>query len=288
MNDYSRLSAVQAGQPEFAIFRRFMPLQALQLNRLQAEIAHLRQGLGTLLEAERKPGNPKEWTPSFSFDQTQTSGDDAPPSSMQKALWDRLDAKLEKYSNALLRYRAVSQLPSVDPLHHKHLRLWNLDLESGHGCIHGVEGVVWNSENAEDLTSIALRAEPRDPLTSFLHTRFLPLYHSLLGHKYKRRVYIADAYTDARQQVPIFSYSDKVVLQIVNTCSTVLSSMIPSLCSLALYFIQREGARMGAIVGFTFLFSVVIALVTPAKRIETFVATAAFAAVLIVFVGNGT
>ena len=69
--------------------------------------------------------------------------------------------------------------------------------------------------------------------------------------------------------------------------STVLASMVLALSSLALYFMPSEGgARIGAVVAFTFFFSVVIVLVTPAKRVETFVATAAFAAVLIVFVGN--
>ncbi|KIW13081.1 hypothetical protein PV08_08268 [Exophiala spinifera] len=287
MDDYSCLSSLQAGQPEFAIFRRFMPLQALQLNLLQAEIAHLRQGLGLQLEVERNPGSAERGIPNASLDPAQISGC-ATPNSMREALWDRLDAKLERYSNALLRYRAFSQLPSVNPLHHKHLRFWNLDLEGGRSGLHGVQATVWDAENAEDLTSITLPAENRDPLTSFLHARFLPWYHSLLGHKYKRRIYIADAYTGVRQQIPFYSYSDKLVLFTVTICSTVLSSMIPALCSLALYFIRREGARMGAIVGFTFLFSMVIVLVTPAKRIETFVATAAFAAVLIVFVGNGT
>jgi hypothetical protein len=172
-------------------------------------------------------------------------------------------------------------------LHHKHLRFWNSDPKGGHGCFHGVEADIWDAENAGDLTSIALPGGNRDPLTYFLHTRFLPWYHDLIGHKHKRRTYIPDAFTGARQQTPIYHYSDKLVLLTVNVCSTVLSSMIPALCSLALYFIRCEGARMGAIVAFTFLFSIVVALITPAKRIETFVATATFAAVLIVFVGNG-
>lgn len=65
--------------------------------------------------------------------------------------------------------------------------------------------------------------------------------------------------------------------------------MVPALSSLALYFLPRAGvARIGAVVAFTFFFSLVIVLITPAKRIETFVATAAFAAVLIVFVGDGS
>lgn len=104
MDDYSRLSSVQAGQPEFAIFRRFMPLQALQLNVLQAEIAHLRQGLGVQLEVEKKPpGNTDPWTPTrvSSFTLAQNSEHDSPDSRRNAALWDKLDALLERYSMAV-------------------------------------------------------------------------------------------------------------------------------------------------------------------------------------------
>jgi hypothetical protein len=64
--------------------------------------------LGLQLEAERKPGNPEKWSPGFLFDQAQTCGDGSPcpPTSMQKALWDRLDATLERYS---------AQFPFTDP-----------------------------------------------------------------------------------------------------------------------------------------------------------------------------
>ncbi|KIW99217.1 uncharacterized protein Z519_00880 [Cladophialophora bantiana CBS 173.52] len=288
MDAYTRLSSMQASQPEYAIFRLYLPLQALQLNLLQAEIAHLRQGLGAAeLELKGRSGNTEKLFSHFPSRQTQSSSEKEPQSSLQKALWDRLEAALKKYSKALLRYRALSQLPSVDRLHHKQLRTWNSDLEGGDGSLRGAEAVVWDEENAGDLTSIALPSESRDPLTYFLQTRVLPWYHNTIGYRYRSPTYVADAFTDMRQQTPIYYYSDRLIILAVNICSTVLSSMIPALCSLALYFIRREGARMGAIVGFTFLFSVIIALITPAKKIETFVATAAFAAVLIVFVGNG-
>ncbi|EXJ76438.1 uncharacterized protein A1O5_00946 [Cladophialophora psammophila CBS 110553] len=288
MDAYTHLSSIQASQPEYAIFRLYLPLQALQLNLLQAEIARLRQGLGAAeLELDGKSGNTEKLFSHFPTRQTQSSSGREPQTSLQEALWNRLEAALKKYSKALLRYRALSQLPPVDPLHHKQLRNWNSDLEGGDGSLCGAEAVVWDEENAGDLTSIALPSESRDPLTYFLQTRVLPWYHNAIGYRYRPRTHVADAFTDVRQQTPIYYYSGRPILLAVNICSTVLSSMIPALCSLALYFIQREGARMGAIVGFTFLFSVVIALITPAKKIETFVATAAFAAVLIVFVGNG-
>jgi len=177
--------------------------------------------------------------------------------------------------------------------------MWNSDPEGGQGCFSGVEGVVWNAEHAGDLTSLAIpenQAEgANDPLTTLINTRILPLYHRLVTgrtnsshqHGEGRRVTIPDAFTDAKTQCPIvYRYSDRRITQGVDACSTVLASMVPALSSLALYFINRQGARIAAMVVFTFFFSLVIMLVTPAKRIETFVATAAFAAVLIVFVGG--
>ena len=97
MGDYPHLSSVQADQPEFAIFRLYMPLQALQLNVLQAEIAHLRQGLGLQFELNRKSGNIEKLFSPFSFHQAQSAGQE-PQNLTEKALWDRLDATLERYS----------------------------------------------------------------------------------------------------------------------------------------------------------------------------------------------
>jgi len=99
MDDYHRLSSVQAGQPEFAIFRLYMPLQAMQLNLLQAEIAQLRQGLGLQLELDRQSEDQNNNTrfPRLSFDRALSSGQ-GPQDSKQKALWDQLDATLERYS----------------------------------------------------------------------------------------------------------------------------------------------------------------------------------------------
>jgi hypothetical protein len=100
MDNYTRLSSLQAAQPEFAIFRRYMPLQALQLNVLQGEIAHLRRGLGLSLELDRRAGGNERtlFSTVFSSLQLPRPGEDPPQTSTQKALWDRLDATLEKYS----------------------------------------------------------------------------------------------------------------------------------------------------------------------------------------------
>lgn len=203
----------------------------------------------------------------------------------------RLSTQSYQKGKALLRYRALAQLPPSNPLHHNNLRFWITDSDGGLNSLHGVERALWNTCNAPDLTSITQPSEPADPLTTLFNHHLLPLYHRLIGHKLhapKHHISTPDPFSDIPHRSPvIYHYSDRLVLWTVNVISTVLASMVLALSSLALYFMPSEGgARIGAVVAFTFFFSVVIVLVTPAKRVETFVATAAFAAVLIVFVGN--
>jgi hypothetical protein len=56
-----------------------------------------------------------------------------------------------------------------------------------------------------------------------------------------------------------------------------------------LFYVQRNQIKLGLIAGYTVAFAMAIGLVTNAKRAEIFVACAAYAAVLVVFVsGNLT
>lgn len=57
--------------------------------------------------------------------------------------------------------------------------------------------------------------------------------------------------------------------------SVILATTIPTVAVLALYFIPTIGWRLGAIVAFSFLVSVTMAMFTTAKPFEIFAATAA-------------
>ncbi len=53
-----------------------------------------------------------------------------------------------------------------------------------------------------------------------------------------------------------------------------------------LFYVQRNQTKLGLIAGYTIAFAIAIGLVTNAKRAEIFVACAAYAAVLVVFVSG--
>jgi len=93
---------------------------------------------------------------------------------------------------------------------------------------------------------------------------------------------------EASVQIPVTNYSDGKLAATVNAISTILSSLLPAVSIVALYFIPHQLARIASIVAFSLLFSVVLTLITNARRIDCFAATAAFAAVQVVFVGTNS
>lgn len=70
-------------------------------------------------------------------------------------------------------------------------------------------------------------------------------------------------------------YEDSKVLRVANTLSTLISSALPITSIIALNYITRMIIRLLVIALFTMAFSLILSLVTNARRVEVFAATAA-------------
>lgn len=84
----------------------------------------------------------------------------------------------------------------------------------------------------------------------------------------------------------IMHYSQEGLLKFNNILISVIGAAMPIVSIVALYFIETEGGRIGAMAGFTILFAFVLATCTNARRLEIAASTAAFAAVEVVFIGS--
>ncbi len=71
-------------------------------------------------------------------------------------------------------------------------------------------------------------------------------------------------------------YSDGKIRNFVRICAVVVSSLLPILSIVGLYFIKEELVRLGVIVIFCFVCSATMAVLTNAKNIEIIAATAAY------------
>jgi hypothetical protein len=158
-----------------------------------------------------------------------------------------------------------------------------LDSNGGQrGFPRDLENTIWSEENETDLTSLADRYPKLDVCSRWIHSHLLRWYHNKLGHRLHDPISLAETSV----QIPMTHYSDSKLTAAVNAISTILSSLLPAMSILALYFIHDQLARMVAVVAFCLLFSVVLTLITNAGRVDCFAATAAFAAVQVVFVGT--
>jgi hypothetical protein len=73
----------------------------------------------------------------------------------------------------------------------------------------------------------------------------------------------------------IFLYRDTHFHRIATILGTLISSLIPIAAIIILSFVSNMTARLGIVCAFTAIFSVCLSLVTDAKRVENFAATAA-------------
>lgn len=81
-------------------------------------------------------------------------------------------------------------------------------------------------------------------------------------------------------------YPDEYLTPIVSIVTIVLASALPSLSAFGLFWITNPLTRMGIVVLLSFLFSSALALVGVPRRIDAFVASSTYIAVLLVFVGS--
>ncbi|KAK8038927.1 hypothetical protein PG993_007338 [Apiospora rasikravindrae] len=82
------------------------------------------------------------------------------------------------------------------------------------------------------------------------------------------------------------AYSPRTVSRVGSAAVAALSSTLPTLAILVLYFVGDMVKRLGLVILFTTLFAIALAVFTDAKKVEIFSATAAFAAVEVVYIGS--
>lgn len=146
---------------------------------------------------------------------------------------------------------------------------------------------TWDEEHLHDMTSLAGQHADKDALSKFIDKMVRSVYHRFLGHRYHDPISVVEAWGSHGKYKHVY-YSDARITAVIDTLSTILASVLPTISALAIWFLSNPLARMCAIIGCTLLFSTILTLIGKPKRVECFTASAAFAAVLVVFVGGNS
>ncbi len=151
--------------------------------------------------------------------------------------------------------------------------------------LRGYEAETWNHQHEGDLTSLTDRYRNKDVLSKLIDQHCIPWYDRVRGSKVRDSVSLAEVLGSRETpDLRLWNYSDTTVSLVVSTIGIALAPLLPMTAILALYFVERQLTKILLTMLFTLLFSLALTLLTRARPVDRFIATAAFAAVLVVFV----
>jgi hypothetical protein len=136
--------------------------------------------------------------------------------------------------------------------------------------LYGLDRNSWDKDHERDLLALSDRTTG-DPFSQWFTNKAIPSFHHLLGKRFKTPV------SDG-----VYDYNDSIIVWIGNVLSTVVASMLPLGSIVILYFVTSNGLRLTIIAILSACFSLALAVLTTARKIEIFAATSAYALVFVI------
>ncbi|KAI1324696.1 hypothetical protein F5Y16DRAFT_402109 [Xylariaceae sp. FL0255] len=291
---YSRMAYLMAVILDTAIFRKFRFLSILNLLRLQSELKDLENQLEDCWNDEKTERQDKfRW----SFRKMRDGYHDDP---VQYELLEGIGEKLEEDNKTLRDVTLSGSSAQPDKRDMEALKYWITEQEGDpserNQFLQGNEAKTWKiSDEAEYLVNeneVANR--PRAQNTEANPTK-ITNQESNTPQTQDREA--SPPQSGDNKSGGCFAsfgmkskfetcYEEKKVAKIGDAFVATISAVLPTVVILVHYFMKSLVIRLGLVVIFTSAFAVALATFTNAKRIEIFSATAAFAAVEVVFVGS--
>ncbi|OCK84034.1 hypothetical protein K432DRAFT_289795 [Lepidopterella palustris CBS 459.81] len=252
-----------------AIFKRFNRLAARNLLHLQSGLAELQAKQDELDEQELRGSlQSKQFSRNWADFCTAATSD--PRQKERKELAEHIRATLKEYREALLFESTLAALP---PPSKRTLRAFRWHFFNGDPAgpssfptLGGQSSTLF--DDISDL--VVLRApEDQDRLTTFVQSHMNFLFRQ----------------TSTRNGMIAYA-SGRLIGHFVATLSIFLAAVLLIGAIVALYIVRSPKRKLGIVAGFTVGFAGSVGLLTNARRAEVFGATAAYAAVLVVFVSG--
>ncbi|KAL8730387.1 MAG: hypothetical protein Q9181_004684 [Wetmoreana brouardii] len=269
LEGYPSFAHFIARDSDAAIYRKYSHLSARNLLYLQSELHELEERLKNLDKEDGKDTHNEE-AQKAARNWNYYSDPRNERACQHRALQKEIRAKIKEYHEAMLlesRILALSS-PSSRTLH-AFKRWFNLNSVPK---LWGRDEHLFDDE--QDL--VALAPVDNDRLNLFLRTYF--------GWFFRQR----DDEVPSAGSSKLFYYPQRRIHTAGALISIFFSAilLVGAIVCLLLIANKDMHLRVGMIVLFTCMFALVVGLITNARRAEIFGATAAYAAVLVVFVSN--
>ncbi|KAL6415592.1 hypothetical protein AUP68_02157 [Ilyonectria robusta] len=279
---YDKLARLMGRCNAVAVFRRFAAISVENLLYLQADLVRLENELRDIQQADKASGHKDrarhrmDWTILL---ESKTRGEEGGDSTRQLDIILEMKARLKEYHEALFYYRQTCSLRQPNKAAMKDLQEWMDSPERGKICLIGDDRNIWSNPDMSDL--LVLDTPSTDSFTEWVTNHVLDIYHRAFGRRSKEK----DIEKCSELQNSII-YSDTGIKRVTRSITIMIASLLPILTTVILYLVKDTSVRLGIVAGFTALFSLALGFFTRAMLPEIFSATAAFAAVCVVWVGT--
>ncbi|KAL3473022.1 hypothetical protein BJX99DRAFT_234338 [Aspergillus californicus] len=249
---------------ETSIYRRFNKLAARNLLYLQCELLSIEKKLNDIdsndVNSDDMELKDEARTWETFLQRFESNNHEA---QVRMRLVAELRAKIKEYHEAMLLQSAIAKLKRP---HNRALETFKHWFQKPYPALGGLAKTIM--DNTEDL--VALNSLPECDYLSMLLRRHWPVKEEISRDGLHR----------------IGRFNEKSI----TTASTIISIVVASFLLIGpivgLFFAATDAVKLVLIAAFTALFALSVGLITNARRAEIFAATAAYAAVLVVFVSG--
>ncbi|KAJ8132367.1 hypothetical protein O1611_g1255 [Lasiodiplodia mahajangana] len=283
---YVRLAGHMGRYPQLAILRRFGTLANETLLYYQAEITQLEHRIRCIQDQDNQSDDENRRLYARSWISLSESSLEEPgcPQREQYELLMKLRKLMAEYHQALYFHREALALRSPHKKILGDLREWMRRPIMGRITILSWDWRTWETCDEKDL--ITFEDSTMDRFTSLVTYTIIDIYHNIIGrhiHNAREKSTLPLNYADHRHTV---TYTHKSIARFTQAFTVLIACTLPVAAIVILYIVENTATRLGIIALLTGLFSISMSLLTMATLQEIFAATAAFAAVLVFFLGS--
>ncbi|KAI0439537.1 hypothetical protein F4803DRAFT_553988 [Xylaria telfairii] len=283
---YDRLAVYMGQNPQLAIYRRFNTLSNTNLLYFQAELTELEHQLEFVQkqDSQSSENGRQDYFRSW-YQLSESAGlDVGSPEREQYELIMKLRQLMTQYQQAIFFHREALALrtPHIKIL--EDLREWIRRPRMGFIHILSRDWRTWEYYHETEL--ITFENSMMDRFTSLVTYTIVDIYHRLIGrhiHQARGETVLPLTYRDHRHTV---TYTHRTIARSTRAFTVLIACTLPIAGIVVLYNVHDMVTRLGIIAALTGVFSTSMSILTMASLPEIFSATAAFAAVLVVFIGS--
>ncbi|KAF3931426.1 hypothetical protein ABW19_dt0202377 [Dactylella cylindrospora] len=266
---YPSTAAIMSTDPELSVYRRFDRLNARSFLYYQAQLMYLESELDKMDEEDRLCKNSEETYHLKHFKELWEGSSERVLE--RRRVVEEIRWLLKDYNEALFYYKEMINAPEPSQRVVTSIRNWKAN--QGDPPVVDISEQAYDPRYEADL--LALKP-PKcdDPLSIWVQNN--------MGKFFKK-----PQPATIPNSSNVLYYSETAIDLFVTIICTILAIVVLVGSMTTLYFVESQGVRLGLVWVFTFLFAVSIFLMANLTKGEIFLATAAYCAILVVYISGG-